>query len=41
LSLHYKAHLPPDVLRRLPFTSLAFDVPTEFLFRAVGVPYHP
>jgi hypothetical protein len=41
LSLHYKEHIPQDVLARLPRTSLAFDVPAEFVFRAVGVPYHP
>jgi len=26
---------------RVPRRSLAFDVPPEFVFRAVGVPYHP
>jgi hypothetical protein len=41
LSLHYKDALPEDVLMRLPRRSLAFDVPVEYLFRAVGVPYHP
>jgi len=41
LSLHYKEDIPRDVLDRLPRTSLAFDVPSEFVFRAVGVPYHP
>ena len=41
LSLHYKEDIPQDVLARLPRTSLAFDVPPEFVFRAVGVPYHP
>lgn len=41
LSLHYKEDIPQDVLARLPRTSLAFDVPPEFIFRAVGVPYHP
>jgi hypothetical protein len=25
----------------LPRRSLAFDVPPEYVFRAVGVPYHP
>jgi hypothetical protein len=29
------------VLMRVPRRSLAFDVPPEFVFRAVGVPYHP
>ncbi|PRC48859.1 hypothetical protein C6A85_77690, partial [Mycobacterium sp. ITM-2017-0098] len=41
LSLHYKEDIPQDVLSRLPHTSLAFDAPPEFVFRAVGVPYHP
>jgi hypothetical protein len=41
LSLHYKDPLPEDVLMRLPRRSLAFDVPPEYVFRAVGVPYHP
>jgi hypothetical protein len=41
LSLHYKDDIPEEVLMRLPRTSLAFDVPPEWLFRAVGVPYHP
>jgi len=41
LSLHYKDAIPEDVLTRLPRRSLAFDVPPEYVFRAVGVPYHP
>lgn len=41
LSLHYKEQIPRDVLAQLPRTSLAFDAPPEFVFRAVGVPYHP
>jgi len=41
LSLQYKSPIPPDVLTRLPRVSLAFDVPPEYVFRAVGVPYHP
>jgi hypothetical protein len=41
LSLHYKDAIPEDVLMRLPRRSLAFDVPSEYVFRAVGVPYHP
>ena len=41
LSLHYKEPLPEDLLIRLPRRSLAFDVPPEYVFRAVGVPYHP
>lgn len=41
LSLHYKDALPEDLLMRLPRRSLAFDVPPEYVFRAVGVQYHP
>ena len=41
LSLHYKVDFAEDVLMRLPRRSLAFDVPPEYVFRAVGVPYHP
>jgi hypothetical protein len=41
LSLQYKSAIPPDVLTRVPHRSLAFDVPPEYVFRAVGVPYHP
>jgi len=41
LSLHYKDAIPEDVVMRLPRRSLAFDVPPEYVFRAVGVPYHP
>ncbi len=41
LSLQYKAAIPADVLTRVPRRSLAFDVPPEYVFRAVGVPYHP
>lgn len=41
LSLHYKDAIPADVLMRVPRRSLAFDVPPEYVFRAVGVPYHP
>ena len=41
LSMHYKVSIPEDVLLRLPRRSLAFDVPPEYVFRAVGVPYHP
>jgi hypothetical protein len=38
LSLHYKDTIPEDVLIRLPARSLAFDVPREWVLRAVGVP---
>jgi hypothetical protein len=41
LSLHYKDAIPDDVLIRLPRRELAFDVPPEYVFRAVGVTYHP
>jgi hypothetical protein len=41
LSLHYKDAIPEDVLIRLPRRSLAFDVPPEYVFRAVGVTYRP
>jgi hypothetical protein len=41
LSLHYKDEIPDEVLARLPLRSLAFDVPAEYVFRAVGVTYSP
>ncbi|OBI84378.1 hypothetical protein [Mycobacterium sp. E740] len=41
LSMHYKVTIPEDVLTRLPRRTLSFDVPPEYVFRAVGVPYHP
>src|SRR5271167_2319993 len=41
LSLHYKDEIPDEVLIRLPRRSLAFDVPAEYVFRAVGVTYSP
>lgn len=41
LSLHYKTAIPDDVLMGLPRRSLAFDVPPEWVFRAIGVQYHP
>jgi hypothetical protein len=41
LSLHYKAAIPDDVLAGLPLRALAFDVPPEYVFRAVGVAYSP
>jgi hypothetical protein len=41
LSLQYKTPIPADVLAALPRRTLAFDVPPEWVFRAVGVPYHP
>jgi hypothetical protein len=41
LSLQYKEPIPAEVLARLPRRRLAFDVPPEYVFRAVGVPYDP
>lgn len=41
LSLQYKAAIPGDVLTGLPRRKLAFDVPPEYIFRAVGVGYRP
>ena len=41
LSLHFKDAIGEDVLARLPRRSLAFDVPPEYVFRAVGVTYSP
>jgi hypothetical protein len=41
LSLHYKVAIPAEVLSGLPLRSLAFDVPPEYVFRAVGVTYSP
>ena len=41
LSLRFKADIPADVLNRLPRRSLAFDVPPEYVYRAVGVTYSP
>lgn len=41
LSLHYKVAIPAEVLDTLPRRSLAFDMPPEYVFRAVGVTYSP
>jgi len=41
LSMHFKADIPEEVLARLPLRSLAFDVPAEYVFRAIGVTYSP
>ncbi|MBX9641018.1 MAG: hypothetical protein K2X97_15155 [Mycobacteriaceae bacterium] len=41
LSLHFKDTIDDDVLARLPRRSLSFDVPAEYVFRAVGVTYSP
>lgn len=41
LELDYKTELTEAVLDRLPTRTLTFDVPPEYVFRAVGVAYHP
>jgi hypothetical protein len=41
LSLHYKLDVPVDVLAALPRRSLNFDMPAEYVLRAVGVTYRP
>ena len=41
LSLNYKTEIAEDVLMRLPRRSLAFEVPPEYVLRAVGVPASP
>jgi hypothetical protein len=41
LSLTYKVDIPEDVLNRLPTRQLAFGVPPEYVYRAVGVPHNP
>jgi hypothetical protein len=41
LSLHYKTAIPADVLSGLPMRSLAFQMPPEYVYRAVGVTYSP
>lgn len=41
LSLHYKTAIPGDVLTGLPRRSLSFEVPPEYVYRAVGVTYRP
>jgi hypothetical protein len=41
LSLHYKLDVPADVLAALPRRSLNFDMPAEYVLRAVGVTYRP
>ena len=38
LSLHYKTAIPEPVLTIIPRRSLAFEVPREWVSRAVGVP---
>ena len=38
LSLNYKTEIGEEVLTRLPRRSLAFEVPPEYVLRAVGVP---
>jgi hypothetical protein len=41
LSLHYKLDVPADVLVALPRRSLNFNMPPEYVLRAVGVTYRP
>jgi hypothetical protein len=41
LSLHYKFDVPADVLVALPRRSLNFNMPPEYVLRAVGVTYRP
>jgi hypothetical protein len=41
LSMHYKVAVPGDVLAGLPHRSLSFDMPPEYVFRAIGVTYRP
>jgi hypothetical protein len=41
LSLHYKLDVPADVLAALPQRSLTFEMPPEYVLRAVGVTYRP
>jgi hypothetical protein len=41
LSLHYKLDVPADVLVALPRRSLNFNMPAEYVLRAVGVTYRP
>jgi len=41
LSLHYKTPLAADLLAGFPRRSLAFDMPPEYVYRAVGVTYSP
>lgn len=40
LSLNYKTVIPDEVLAQLPARSLAFEVPPDYVLRAVGVPAH-
>jgi hypothetical protein len=41
LSLHYKLDVPADVLAALPRRSLTFEMPPDYVLRAVGVTYRP
>lgn len=41
LTLDYKTEIPEPILDQLPSHTVAFDVPPEYVFRAVGVAYHP
>jgi hypothetical protein len=41
LTLQYKLDIPDDVLAKLPRRSLSFDMPPDYVLRAVGVTYRP
>lgn len=41
LSLHYKLALPGKVLAQLPRRTVHFDMPPDYVLRAVGVTYRP
>jgi hypothetical protein len=41
LSLQYKLAVPDDVLAALPRRSVKFDMPPDYVLRAVGVTYRP
>lgn len=41
LALQYKTAIPGDVLTGLPRRSLSFEMPPEYVYRAVGVTYRP
>jgi hypothetical protein len=41
LSLQYKLDIPADVLTALPRRTVKFDMPPDYVLRAVGVTYRP
>jgi hypothetical protein len=41
LSLQYKLDIPDEILAELPGRSLRFDMPPDYVLRAVGVTYRP